>query len=60
MLDRDPYDGEPYYCSVCGAGLAELIACEEVECALETKAAAEARQRRRRPMTTAKPLGEQA
>jgi hypothetical protein len=45
----------PYYCALCGLGFGEVMACEEADCCLETKQVAEARARRRRPMTTAKP-----
>ena len=33
---RDPYDGLPYYCKLCGVGLAEFNACEEGDCELES------------------------
>jgi hypothetical protein len=52
MLDRDPYDGAPFYCATCGADLDEQATCSEPlrsggpACRLETKATAEARQRR--------------
>jgi hypothetical protein len=36
MSERTPYDGKPYYCALCGLGLAEYIACEEPGCELET------------------------
>ena len=29
--------GEPYYCKNCGLGFAEYVACEEVNCELESK-----------------------
>jgi hypothetical protein len=34
---RMPYDGEPYYCALCGLGLGEFMACEEPDCRLESK-----------------------
>jgi hypothetical protein len=37
---RTSTDGEPFYCAVCGLGWNEYGACEEVDCRLETKAAA--------------------
>jgi hypothetical protein len=40
---RTPHDGKPYFCAVCGDGLAEFVSCELAECELETTAAAEAR-----------------
>ena len=43
MSERTPYDGQPYYCATCGCGLGEFMACEEVDCLLETKEAAVAR-----------------
>jgi hypothetical protein len=57
MLNRDPYDGLPYYCITCGRGFGEFCSGDsQEECRLETKPTAEARKLRRRPMTTAKPL----
>ena len=50
--ERDPYDGRPYYCEVCGLGFAEVMACEEEDCCLESKEVAETRKLRRRPKTT--------
>jgi len=47
---RDPYDGEPFYCVTCSAGYGEYAACEDVACQLESKAAAEARKAKRRPI----------
>ena len=41
--ERTPYDGKPYYCTTCGLGLGEYIACEEVDCKLETEEAAQTR-----------------
>jgi hypothetical protein len=41
--DRSPRDGKPYYCTVCGYGLPEYLACESPACRLETYAEAEAR-----------------
>jgi hypothetical protein len=52
-MNRDPYDGLPYYCALCGLGISEVISCDESECCLESKATAKARQLRRRPQTTA-------
>lgn len=39
---RNPYDGLPYYCSVCGVGFYEYMSCED-ECLLESTQEAEAR-----------------
>lgn len=36
-MTRNPQDGEPYYCTFCGAGWNEYGACEDVRCVLETK-----------------------
>jgi hypothetical protein len=41
--DPQPYDGKPFYCTVCGAGWGEYMACERPECELES--AWESRQR---------------
>jgi hypothetical protein len=43
---RHPNDGKPYYCSHCGSGYGEYIACEDGPCELESAAAAEARRQR--------------
>lgn len=40
---RSPWDGKPYYCEECGAGLAEFIACEDGDCKLEDEASAQER-----------------
>ena len=40
---RDPKDGQPYYCSVCGMGWNEYGACEEVDCELESAESAQKR-----------------
>lgn len=40
---RSPYDGQPFYCALCGAGFGEYMACEEPDCELETKDEAEKR-----------------
>ena len=53
--NRHCFDGLPYYCAVCGVGIEEYHACDETECRIEAKEVAEARARRRRPITTAKP-----
>lgn len=37
---RTTTDGEPFYCTFCGAGWGEYGACEDVRCNLETKDAA--------------------
>lgn len=50
--DRDPYDGQPYYCKICGVGFAEYSACEEADCALESDKEAKTRQRRRRKVVS--------
>jgi hypothetical protein len=47
MTKRTPDDGEPFYCTVCGLGWNEYIACEETDCRLETREQAEARADRR-------------
>lgn len=53
MTERTPYDGKPYYCRLCGVGLGEFMACEDGDCELETRAAAEKRAKEHR----AKSLG---
>ncbi len=45
---RGPYDGLPYYCTTCGLGLGEFLACEEAECELESAQAAQLRAQRKR------------
>lgn len=40
---RDPHDGKPFYCTVCGAGWNEYGACESVACQLEPSYEAMAR-----------------
>jgi hypothetical protein len=47
MTDRTPYDGQPYYCALCGMGLAEFYACELPDCELESQAQARARQQQK-------------
>jgi hypothetical protein len=43
MTVRTPSDGRPYYCSRCGWGFAEYLACDEVDCELESNETAEKR-----------------
>jgi len=50
--NRDPYDGQPYYCKLCGAGGSEYYGCELPDCVLESEAEAKFRAQRRRPMTS--------
>jgi len=57
---RDPFDGQPYYCAVCGEPMNTSAECDSMECFPEAKATAEARQRRRRPLTTAAQPREQS
>lgn len=38
--------GKPYYCDICGLGMAEFLACEEGDCCLETEETARARLRK--------------
>lgn len=38
--DRKPTDGRPYYCTLCGCGFGEFLACEEGDCELESDAEA--------------------
>jgi hypothetical protein len=52
-MSRDPYDGLPYYCALCGVEFDEVTVCEESGCCFESEAIAKARQLRRRPRTTA-------
>jgi hypothetical protein len=57
-MNRDPYDGRPYYCEMCGLPYEEVMACEEVDCCLETEAAAQSRKLRRRSVTSCAPAEE--
>lgn len=41
---RTPYDGKPYYCSLCGLGYSEMLACEEPDCQPESEETAKLRQ----------------
>jgi hypothetical protein len=43
---RTPLDGRPYFCSFCGLGYAEFMACQESQCTLETRRTALARAQR--------------
>lgn len=43
MNERTPYNGRPFYCNTCGAGFGEFMACDGVECELETETQAMAR-----------------
>jgi hypothetical protein len=43
MNSRTPRDGQPYYCTYCGSGFAELMACEDGPCEIESHTAALAR-----------------
>lgn len=49
---RDPHDGKPFYCALCGAGWNEYGACEEPDCKLESEAVATLRAQRKRPVTS--------
>lgn len=40
MTVRSPYDGEPFYCDLCGLGFGEYLACEDVCCILESEESA--------------------
>lgn len=42
-MERNPYDGKPYYCADCGLGWSEVMACEDGPCTMETLEEAEAR-----------------
>jgi hypothetical protein len=46
LMDRRSTDGNPYYCTTCGAGFDEFMACEMPDCELESKQTAKQRQRR--------------
>lgn len=38
MVDTKPWlNGKPYYCKTCGCGGAEVAACEETDCQMETE-----------------------
>ena len=47
MTNRSPEDGEPFYCTTCGAGFGEFVACDGIDCAIETVAAARKRRTER-------------
>lgn len=47
MSERTPYDGQPYYCELCGLGLAEFMACEDGDCQLKSEQAAQARKQQK-------------
>lgn len=51
-MTRDPYDGQPFYCLVCGGDYTELDACTESECRLESVESALLRQRRRKSISS--------
>jgi hypothetical protein len=40
---RHHLDGKPFYCKVCGLGLAEYWACDDEDCELESAEVAAAR-----------------
>lgn len=44
---RGPWNGRPFYCTLCGAGFGEYIACEMPDCRLESAEEAEERARER-------------
>lgn len=50
---RHHLDGLPYYCSNCGLGYGEFVACEEPGCQLETREAAEARKAQQQEQASA-------
>lgn len=41
--ERTYKDGLPYYCKTCGVGLAEVMACEDGDCEMESAADAQKR-----------------
>jgi hypothetical protein len=44
LIDPPPWlNGKPYYCKLCGAGLAEFMACEMPDCEIESVETAKAR-----------------
>jgi hypothetical protein len=43
-MKRDPYDGQPYYCTKCGYSFGETVCDFPDICCLESKAAAQTRQ----------------
>lgn len=42
-MSRHAFDGQSYYCKVCGMGFAEFITCKKVDCKLEPTKDAQAR-----------------
>ena len=46
MNERTPTDGKPYYCSLCGCGFGEYLACEMPDCKLESERKAKLRQKK--------------
>ena len=43
---RHRLDGKPFYCKVCGLGLAEFWQCDDEDCELESADDAQARKAR--------------
>lgn len=51
-MSRTPYDGQPFYCKLCGAGWGEYGACEEPNCTLEDAQTAQQRAAKRKAEAT--------
>lgn len=45
-MKRHYLDGKPYYCADCGLGAAEVAACEDGPCTMETEETAKLRRER--------------
>lgn len=52
QIERDPHDGEPYFCKLCGDDYATFLTCSDGECALESKDTAADRARRKRRISS--------
>ncbi|MEM1046446.1 MAG: hypothetical protein AAGL24_09855 [Pseudomonadota bacterium] len=51
-MRRTPYDGKPYYCTICDAGFGEFTACDDYYCELESEDAAKDRRTKRNAQAT--------
>lgn len=62
MSERDPYDGEPYYCGTCDAPVdgGMYASCDERPCELEARSVAQARKLRKRAITNIQVKGDEA
>lgn len=42
-MSRHELDGKPFYCQTCGAGFGEYMACDGIDCSLESQEKATSR-----------------